>query len=75
MDRRLQRKTRGRKMVTPAHYEYDMKKLYEGINLMNWTISAENKQKAIDDTISVLKQFGYDSGAELFKRIANCSDK
>lgn len=62
-------------MVTPAHYEYDMKKLSDNINVINWKVSTETKVKAIDDTISVLKQFGYDSGAEIFKRIMSCPEK
>lgn len=52
-------------MITPAIYEDNMQELE----------SSHNYNKAISDTVTVLKQFGYDAGAELFKRLLDGADK
>lgn len=44
-------------MVTPAIYE----------DAINDNKSTMDCKKMIEDTVTVLKQFGYDSGAEVFK--------
>ena len=44
-------------MVTPAIYE----------DAINDSKSTMDCKKMIEDTVTVLKQFGYDSGAEVFK--------
>ena len=50
-------------MVSAAYYEKGMKKLYSG------NITETDKKKAVKDTITILKQFGYDSGADFFEKI------
>lgn len=55
-------------MVTPALFEDSME-----IYLQN--PSVENKEKALADTISVLKQYGYDSGASLFDKLLHTPSK
>lgn len=52
-------------MVSAAYYEKEMKKLVSG------HITEKEKKRAIDSTVSVLKQFGYDSGADAFKLLMN----
>ena len=52
-------------MITPANYEYGMKELYYN----NKVITDKERNKAIDLTISVLKEYGFDSGAEVFKKL------
>ena len=50
-------------MITAAAYEQMMKTYKENINA---PLSAE---KAVMDTIEVLKQFGYEAGAIFFEEI------
>lgn len=52
-------------IITAAVYEKDMKEFSEKLKL-KVPLQAE---KAVAETIEVLKQFGYDSGAEIFQEI------
>ena len=52
-------------MITAAAYE-DMMQMYVE-NIKNGAPLAA--EKAVEDTIDVLKQFGYDAGAKLFEQI------
>ena len=51
--------------ITAAVYE-DMMQTYEESLKNGCPLQAE---KAVSDTMDVLKQFGYDSGAEIFQNI------
>ena len=51
-------------MITAAAYE---QKMLEYRKNLYAPLSAE---RAVMETVEVLKQFGYDSGAELFREIA-----
>lgn len=55
-------------MVTPANFE-DIMKDYESQMKINSSDKKKLKEKAIKDVIFVLKQHGYDSGANIFERI------
>ena len=57
-------------MVTPAYFENDMKD-YENQMSFKDADKEKIKEKAVKDTVHVLKQYGYDSGAESFERIMN----
>ena len=52
-------------MITPAYYEDAMKMNEEN----------KNKKAAIKDTIIVLKQYGFDSGADILERMMNYEDE
>ncbi len=59
-------------LITAAVYE-DMMQTYEESLKNGCKIQ---KEKVVEDTVTVLKQFGYDSGAEIFKNImAKITDK
>lgn len=51
--------------ITAAAYE-DMMQTYEESLKNGCPLQAE---KAVSDTVEVLKQFGYDSGAKIFENI------
>lgn len=51
-------------MITAAVYEQKMQEYRKNLYA---PLSAE---RAVMETVEVLKQFGYDSGAELFREIA-----
>ena len=51
--------------ITAAAYE-DMMQMYEESLKNGRPLQAE---KAVSDTLDVLKQFGYDAGAEIFQNI------
>lgn len=52
-------------IITAAAYE-DMMQTYRENLLNGCPLQAE---KAVEDTMNVLKQFGYDSGAKIFEEI------
>lgn len=52
-------------IITAAVYE-DMMQTYRENLLNGCPLQAE---KAVEDTMNVLKQFGYDSGAKIFEEI------
>ena len=60
-------------MMMPAHYEDSMQELEAMLKNPNCTPekAVDIKMKAMKDTVSVLKQFGYDSGADIFINIMN----
>lgn len=52
-------------MITPAIFEDMMQEYADNLNKRNVNeISIQNK--ALDDVIAVLKQHGYDAGADIF---------
>ena len=54
-------------MIMPAVLE-DLMQDYEE-QLKHGGIIPDIKRKAVADVVHVLKQFGYDAGAEIFERI------
>lgn len=52
-------------LITAAVYENDMKEKLKNLKLKT-PLQAE---KAVVETVEVLKQFGYDAGAEAFREI------
>lgn len=52
-------------LITAAVYENDMKEKLRNLKLKT-PLQAE---KAVVETVEVLKQFGYDAGAEAFQEI------
>lgn len=52
-------------MTTAAVYERDMKQYEEALK----TGTQLQAEKAVVETVEVLKQFGYEKGAEVFQRI------
>ena len=68
MGRKYQLRKENCVMISAAHYEDAMQE-YEAIlkNLEPGNVRAVNiKAKAIQDTVDVLHQFGYDAGAKIF---------
>lgn len=51
-------------MITPAHYE----------DAMQLNRESKNLQKAISDTCDVLKEYGYDAGAEILIEMTENGD-
>lgn len=55
-------------MIYPAYYENAMKDL-QNLEKNSDLMSEKTKEKAVNDTVDILKQFGYDGGANIFKEL------
>lgn len=54
-------------MITAANYEQSMK--MRQANIINGFDAEKEQRKALEETLEVLKQFGFDAGADYFESI------